>query len=431
MLVAIGGIRSDGALASDSPPAAADRRSPGSGDSERRELTVLFCDLVGSTELSTRLDSEDFAEAIRAYHEAATRVVTRFGGHVAQLLGDGLLVLFGYPEAHEDSAEQAVRAALDVVRAVEELGRGLAVRVGLHSGPCVVSGLGAGGRQETLALGETLNVAARVQAAAAPGAVLMSAATQRLVEGWFVAEAAGTHTLKGLQEPMALYRVVRASAARSRLEARGQRGFTPLVGRGTERRVLLERWAQARDGAGQVVLLTGEAGIGKSRLVHVLREHLASEPHRWLEGTCSLDMHNSALHPIVELVEQGLGFGPGDRPPERLRALEEALGLAVAWRKRNPWRCWRPSCPLRRRALPPLPASVPKRAGGEPSTPWWIGSCRSERQPLVLLVEDLHWGDPSSLELLRRVVERSATARILTRRPIGRMIRLRGPPCRT
>ena len=384
-----------------------------SADTERRELTVLFCDLVGSTELSTRLDAEDYSEAIRAYHDAATQVVTRFGGHVAQHLGDGLLVYFGYPQAHEDSAEQSVRAALDIVSAVAGLGRELAVRVGLHSGPCVVGDVGAGGRQGTLAFGETLNVAARVQAAATPGVVLMSAATHRLVAGWFVVEAAGTHALKGLSEPLTLYRVVRASAVRSRLEARSVCGFTPLVGRDAERRLLLERWAQARGGAGQVVLITGEPGIGKSRLVRVLREHIADQPHRWLEGSCSLYMRNTAFHPIVELVERGLGFIAGDPPAERLRRLEDGLRL-VGLTAAEPLALLASFLSLPHANTDALAGLSPeaRRRRTLDGLGEWVAAL-SAREPLVILVEDLHWCDPSSLELLTRIAERTAAARIL------------------
>ena len=262
---------------------------------------MLFCDLVGSTELSTRLDSEDYGEAIRVYHEAATDVVTRCGGFVAQLLGDGMIVLFGYPEAQEDSAEQAVRAGLEIVRVVADLGRGLSVRVGLHSGPCVIRTVGAGGRRDTVVLGETPNIAARVQAAAEPGEVMISAATHRLVAGWFVVEEVGARAMKGVPEPIVLHRVVRPSAVRSRLEARAALADSRRSSVATESAGCSSTdGTSAVRGEGQVIHLCGEPGIGKSRLALVLQEHLAGQPHRWLAGSCTRYVRNTAFHPIVE-----------------------------------------------------------------------------------------------------------------------------------
>jgi class 3 adenylate cyclase/tetratricopeptide (TPR) repeat protein len=385
----------------------------GAGDTERRDLTVLFCDLVGSTEMSTRLDSEDYGEAIRVYHEAATEVVTRFGGFVAQLLGDGLLVLFGYPEARDDSADQAVRAALDMVRAVDALDRGLAVRVGLHSGPCVIRTIGAGGRRDTLALGETPNIAARVQAVAEPGEVMVSAATQHLVAGWFVIDAAATHAVKGLPEPMVVHRVLRPSAVRTRLEARNVRGLGPLVGRERERATMLDAWASAVRGEGRAVHLGGEAGIGKSRLALVLREHVAAQPHRWLDGACTLYAADTAFHPIIGVVEQSLGFAPGDQPEDRVRLVErglqavgllndEMLALITSFLTvRHP--SWS--------VLTGLSPEARRRRTIDGLVEWLVAS--SAREPVVLLVEDLHWCDPSSLEVVGRVVGRVADERIL------------------
>jgi class 3 adenylate cyclase/tetratricopeptide (TPR) repeat protein len=386
---------------------------PGSVDTDRRDLTVMFCDLVGSTELSTRLDSEDYGEALRVYHEAATDVVTRCGGFVAQLLGDGIVVLFGYPEAQEDSAEQAVRAALEIVRVVGDLGRGLSVRVGLHSGPCVIRTVGAGGRRDTVALGETPNIAARVQAAAQPGEVMISAATHRLVAGWFVAEAAGARTMKGVPQPIVVHRVLRPSAVRSRLEARSTAGLVPLVGRDRERRLLFDAWDKAVRGVRQVVHLCGEAGIGKSRLVLVLHEHLAGQPHRWLAGSCTRYVRNTAFHPIVEMVEQSLGFEPGDRPADRVRRVEQGMRAAGLTTEEQlalitsflaiP----HPSLS----ALRGLSPEARRQRTIDGLVNWLVAL--SERDPVVLLVEDLHWCDPSSLELLGRVVERIATDRVL------------------
>jgi class 3 adenylate cyclase/tetratricopeptide (TPR) repeat protein len=394
-----------------SPPRAS--ALPGAADTESRELTVLFCDLVGSTELSTQLDSEDYADAMRHYHEAATDVMTRFGGFVAQLLGDGLLVLFGYPEAQDDSAEQAVRAALEVVRAVDELGRGLSVRVGLHSGPCVVRNIGAGGRQDTVALGETPNTAARVQAVAEPGAVLMSAATHQLVAGWFVADDIGGHSFKGLAEPMTLHRVVAPSAVRSRLDARNVRGLAPLVGREAERAGLYERWKQAAVGAGQVVHVSGEPGIGKSRLVRALREQLGDDAHRWLEGSGSLYVRNTAFQPVIDIVEEALGFGAGDPADERLERIElglhfvgltepDALTLMSSFM----------SVPYANApALAELSPEARRRRTIDGLVDWLIAL--SAQDPVVVIVEDLHWCDPSTLELLNRIVERMTTAHLL------------------
>ena len=256
------------------PPArpVAGRHRP---DAERRHLTVLFCDLVDSTTLSGQLDPEELREVVRAYQAACAEVVQRFGGHIAQYLGDGLLVYFGYPLAHEDDAQRAVHTGLGIVEAmgrlnaqlVHEHGVRLAVRVGIHTGLVVVGEMGGGGRQERLALGDTPNMVARLQGLATPDTVVISAATHRLIQGYVVCQDLGPHALKGVATPVQVYHVQGKSAAQSRLEAAAIRGLTPLVGREQESALLLERWAQVKDGQGQVVLLSGEAGIGKSRLV--------------------------------------------------------------------------------------------------------------------------------------------------------------------
>ncbi len=382
---------------------------------ERRQLTVLFCDLVGSTSLAQRLDPEDWREVLAQYYSAAAGAVARWGGHVAKSLGDGLLVYFGWPSAREDDPERAVRAGLAILEAMAPLnaargiddGTRLVVRIGMDTGPVVIADDGE-------VFGETANVAARVQGAAEPDSVLITAATRRLVAGMFVLQDRGPQSLKGVREPVTLYRVLRASAVRSRLEVRGLRGLTPLVDREAERHVLLERWGRARSGEGQAVLVTGEPGIGKSRLVRALRDHIAGEPHRWLEGSCSLYMRNTAFHPIVELVEQALGFDPSDEPAERARRLDEALRLAGLTAPDTQ------ACLASFLSLPH--ASIAALAGLSPAAlrrltldalVQWVVAL-SEREPLVLFVDDLHWGDPSSLELLTRIVERTATARILT-----------------
>jgi class 3 adenylate cyclase len=265
----------------------------------------MFCDLVDSTLLASQLDPEDWREVVRAYQETAAAVIQRFDGHIAQYLGDGLLVYFGFPQAHEDDAHRAVRTGLDVVEALGTLntclaqhyGVQLTVRIGIHTGLVVIGEMGGGSRQEQLALGDTPNVAARIQGLAAPDTVVISPATFRLVRGFFHAQDLGTHALKGLSTPAHVYRILGDSATQSRLDVVGAAGLTPLVGRDAEMALLLERWAQSQEGAGQVVLLRGEAGIGKSRLVEVLRERVISEGATRIVFRCSPYHLNSALYP--------------------------------------------------------------------------------------------------------------------------------------
>jgi class 3 adenylate cyclase len=286
---------------------------PKTPDAERRQLTVLFCDLVDSTALARQLDPEDLRAVVRAYQDTCARVIARFDGYIAQYLGDGLLVYFGYPLAHEDDARRAVRAGLGMVEALGQLnarlgserGVQLAVRLGCHTGLVVVGEVGGGTRQEQLALGETPNLAARLQGIAAPNTLVISAATMPLLGGFFAYQSLGPSLLKGLAQPVEVYQVLYESTARSRLEAVGSTGLTPLVGREQEVGLLRERWAQVQEGVGQVVLLSGEAGIGKSRLVQVLKEHVAAEPQAWLTPCqCSPYYQNSALYPVIDLLER-------------------------------------------------------------------------------------------------------------------------------
>src|SRR5262249_11510501 len=268
-------------------PLSTEHRIP---EAERRQLTVMFCDLVDSTKLSSQLDPEDYREVVREYHNVCSEVITRFDGHIAQLLGDGLLVYFGYPHAHEDDAQRAVRAGLGILDTMGDLNQSLqrekgiplAIRIGIHTGLVVVGEMGGGGRQEQLALGETPNVAARIQGLTAPNTVVISDATYRLIQGYFDYETLGVQTLRGIAEPITVYQMLRESGATSRLDVAQPRGLTPLVGRESEITLLQERWAQVKSGEGQVVLLTGDAGIGKSRLVQMLKDQVATEPHiRW------------------------------------------------------------------------------------------------------------------------------------------------------
>jgi class 3 adenylate cyclase len=312
-------------------------------EAERRQLTVLFCDLVDSTVLASQLDPEELREVVRAYQETGAKVIARFEGHIAQYLGDGLLVYFGYPLAHEDDAQRAVRAGLGIVEALgqlntrlaQERGVHLAVRLGIHTGLVVVGEVGGGTRQEQLALGETPNLAARLQSIAAPNTLVISAATLQLLRGFFTYQSLGTSVLKGLSQPVEVYQVLHESMARSRLEAAGSIGLTPLVGREQEVALLRERWAQVKEGMGQVVLLSGEAGIGKSRLVQVLKEQVATEPQAWLTPCqCSPYHQNTALYPMIDLLERvALRFEREESPQQKLSKLEGFLvqyGLPLA-----------------------------------------------------------------------------------------------------
>ncbi len=264
--------------------------APPTPDAERRQLTVMFCDLVDSTRLSRQLDPEDWRDVVRAYQRVCTDVIQRYEGHIAQLLGDGLLVYLGYPHAHEDDPQRAVRTGLGILDAMRDLntrlkqdkGIQLAIRVGIHTGLVVIGEMGGAQRQEQLALGEVPNIAARIQGVAEPNTIMISPDTYRLTQGYFECQDLGERTLRGVAEPVVVYRVLQASGARGRLDIAVTRGLTPLVGRESEVTLLQERWAQAKSGQGQVVLLTGDAGIGKSRLVQMLKDHVATEPHmRW------------------------------------------------------------------------------------------------------------------------------------------------------
>jgi class 3 adenylate cyclase len=285
---------------------------PATPAAERRQLTVLFCGLVDSTALAGQLDPEELREVVRAYQASCAAVVQQFEGHIAQYLGDGLLIYFGYPQAHEDDAQRAVRTALGMVQAMGALSRHLeqhrgmrlAVRVGIHTGLVVVGEMGGGGRQAQLALGETPNVAVRLQGLAAPDMVVISAATQRLVQGLFVCQSLGAHTLKEVATPVPVFRVLRERDAQSRFDVAASGGLTPLVGREQEVGLLLERWARLKDGLGQVVLLSGEAGIGKSRLVQTVRERVGAESHLRLQYQCSPYHSYSAFYPIIAQLER-------------------------------------------------------------------------------------------------------------------------------
>jgi class 3 adenylate cyclase len=304
-----------------------------SPDAERRQLTVLFCDLVDSTRLSSQLDPEDYREVVRTYQATCAEVIQRFDGYIAQYLGDGLLIYFGYPQAHEDDAQRAVRTGLGIAETIgvlttrleREKGIRLAVRIGIHTGLVVVGAMGGSGRQEQLALGETPNIAARLQGLAAPDTVVISEATAQLIQGYFVCQALGAQGLKGLAQPLAVYRVLHESGAQTRLDVAGTRGLTRLVGREQEVSILVACWKRATKGLGQVALLNGEAGIGKSRLVQVLREQIVDTAATQIECRCSPHTQHSALYPVITYLEHALAFTRHDAHTDKLHKLEDAL----------------------------------------------------------------------------------------------------------
>jgi TOMM system kinase/cyclase fusion protein len=402
------------------PPQAA----PHAPEAERRQLTVLFCDLVDSTVLASQLDPEDWRAVVRAYQDTCAKVIARYEGHIAQYLGDGLLIYFGYPLAHEDDAQRAVRTGLGIVEAMEQLnallgserGVHLAVRLGIHTGQVVVGEIGGGAKHEQLALGEPPNVAARLQGLAAPGTVVISAATFQLLGGFFACQSLGPHLLKGFAQPLEVYQALYESMARSRLEAVGHAGLTPLVGREQEVGLLLERWAQVKDGLGQVVLLSGEAGIGKSRLVQVLTEQVASEPQAWLTPCqCSPYHQHTAFYPLIDLLERvALRFEREESPEQKLRKLEGfAVQYGLPLAETVPLFATLLSIPLGA-DYAPLAVSPEQQKQKTLHALLTILLRIAAQQPVLFVMEDLHWVDPSTLEFLTLAVDQGPTARIMT-----------------
>ena len=382
------------------------RRTEAAG--ERRYLTVMFCDLVGSTAISSQLDAEEWRDLVGAYLDAASAAVTEMGGHVAKKLGDGILALFGYPLAHENDSERAARAALSIQRALTDLNRKnaesgtpeLKARIGLETGPAVVDAAGE-------IYGDVANVAARVQSAAEPGAVLVTARVQRLVAGLFVAEDRGVHTLKGVPEPMALFKLVRASGGGRRT---GQRQLTSLVGRDDEMMMIMRRWERARAGDGQLMLIVGEPGLGKSRLIGELRTRFSDTPHTWIEWTCSQLLQNTPLHPIAEWGRQR--FGGADVPSERrLAELESSLAQLKLDPAESALLAPLLDIPLPSGRAPALAAEEFRRRQLAALTNWVMAGARV--QPVVLVLEDLQWADPTTVDVLRALAERSALVPLL------------------
>jgi class 3 adenylate cyclase/predicted ATPase len=396
---------------------------PRSDKAERRQLTVVFCDLVDYTTLSEQLDPEDLREVVRAYQEVCADVIRRYDGYIAQYLGDGVLIYFGYPRAHEDDAQRAVRAGLEIIqqmsvlntRLQQDRGFRLAVRIGISTGLVVVGEIGGGDKREQLALGDTLNIASRLQNLAEPDTVIISATSYHLVQGFFVFQELGSYVLKGFSQPMTLYRVLGESDARSRFDVSVKRGLTPLVGREQEIRLLLECWVKAQEEVAQIMLLTGEAGIGKSRLVQVLKELITGTLYTGLTCHCSPYYQNSVLYPIINLIQRALGLRREDSPEESLHKLETAVGewMPESASEAVPLLASLLSLPLLNR-YPPL-ALMPQRQREKTlETLLAILSKIAMRQPVLLVIEDLHWADPSTLELIKRLTDLKSTTRVLT-----------------
>ena len=389
---------------------------------ERRQLTMFFCDLVGSTILASQFDPEEWRDVMGAYYDACAKVIARFDGHIAQYLGDGLLVYFGYPRAHEDDAQRAVRAGLGIIEAVGQLNSGLsekhgvslAVRLGCHTGLVVVGDEVGKTGHDDMVLGDTPNIAARLQGVAMPNTLVIGALTHQLLGGLFECESIGTPALKGVATPLEVYRVLYESTARTRLDALGNTGLTPLVGREDELQQLETAWRRVVGGRGEVVLVTGEAGIGKSRLVKALIDH-ASDRQAWFTHLqCSPYYQHTAFYPLIDLLERVvLRFEREDSAAQKLSKLEGFLvetGLPLT--ESVSLFATLLSIPLgAERVSPELTAEQQKQETMRALMA--IPFRRAEKQPVMLIVEDLHWIDPTTLEYLNLLVDSVHAAPIL------------------
>jgi class 3 adenylate cyclase len=389
---------------------------------ERRQVTVLFSDLVGSTALSTRMDPEDLREVIGAYQRSVAETVQRFGGFVAKYMGDGVLIYFGYPQAHEDDAERAVRAGLELVAAVNALKTHapLQTRVGIATGLVVVGDLiGSGVSQEQAVVGETPNLAARLQGVAEPNRVAIADGTRKLLGNLFELNDLGSQELKGITGAVRSWEALRPASVESRFDALHVGGVTELVGREEELEILLRRWSKAKSGQGQVVLLSGEPGIGKSRLTAALMEHVATEPHTRLRYFCSPQHTDSALYPIISQMERAAGFAHHDTVKAKLDKLDALLVQSSTSRRDAELFAEMLSLPNDGR-YPTLELVPQQRRLQTLEALTAQVEALSHPNPVLMIFEDVHWIDPTSLEALGRTVDRLRTLgvlQLLTYRP--------------
>ena len=387
---------------------------------DRRLITVMFCDIVGSTEYSTRFDAEELREIVREYQEICAAIIVRCDGHVAQYLGDGLLVYFGYPAALEDEAGRSVQAALEILDSLNNaehlkarLGEALRVRIGIHTGPVVIGEMGGANRHERLALGETPNIAARVQSAARPNEILITAATHRLIDGLYECELHGPHALKGIAQPVELYTVRGEAAQLNRFEVALSTGsLSRFVGRQQELELLARHWQQSSAGLGQVVLLSGEAGMGKSRLAQEFKKTLGEDAHQ-ITLRCSPNHQDSAYYPLILLLRRVFGIESDDAEATRVEKLNRGLQdyafnkpetapLFAAFTGLN-----HPQAAL----LEGLDPQARKKQMFEALIEWFRE--QSASRPLFMTWDDVHWMDPATLEFLSVFLEHVPASRTL------------------
>ena len=388
-----------------------------SSTGERRQLTVMFCDLVGSTALSEKLDPEELRSLLHEYRTVCGEVISRYEGFVARYVGDGILTYFGWPKAHEEDAERALRAALEIVQAVRSASvtETLSVRIGIATGPVVVGEQAGVGDQSKLAIGSTPNLAARLQGLAAPDQIVIASSTRRLVGSAFEFTDLGEHELKGISEPVRAWRVLGEGRTEGRFEAvHGHAGFTPLVGREEELALMLRRWESAKAGEGQLVLLSGEPGIGKSRITRALSEAIKEEPHGRLRYQCSPFHTQSALYPVIEQFERAAGLSKEDSADDKLDKIEALLHLALGEEKIGaiaPLFAALLSLPVGR--YPALNYSPQKHK--ELTLEALVNQVAglAKRQPILMVFEDVHWVDPTTQEVLDLLVPRIAQLPVL------------------